>query len=115
MGKKLTDRVTWVGKVDWELKTFHGDELSTNCGSSYNSYLIRDQKNVLIDTAWLPYSREFVKNLKQEIDLKDIDYIVMCHNEIDHSGNRETRGGLYDSIRDAKALARRLNTEEAIK
>ena len=86
MGKKLTDRVTWVGKVDWELKTFHGDELSTHRGSSYNSYLIRDKKNVLIDTSWLPYSREFVKNLKAEIDLKDIDYIVMCHNEIDHSG-----------------------------
>ena len=86
MGKKLTDRVTWVGKVDWELKTFHGDELSTHRGSSYNSYLIRDKKNVLIDTSWLPYSREFVKNLKVEIDLKDIDYIVMCHNEIDHSG-----------------------------
>ena len=86
MAKKLTDRVTWVGKVDWELKTFHGDELSTFRGSSYNSYLIRDKKNVLIDTVWLPYSREFVKNLKAEIDLKDIDYIVMCHNEIDHSG-----------------------------
>ena len=53
MGKKLTERVTWVGKVDWELKTFHGDELSTHRGSSYNSYLIRDQKNVLIDTSWL--------------------------------------------------------------
>ena len=86
MGKKLTDRVTWVGKVDWELKTFHGDELSTHRGSSYNSYLIRDKKNVLIDTSWLPYSREFVKNLKSEIDLNKIDYIVMCHNEIDHSG-----------------------------
>ena len=86
MGKKLTDRVTWVGKVDWELKTFHGDELSTHRGSSYNSYLIRDKKNVLIDTSWLPYSREFVKNLKAEIDLDKIDFIVMCHNEIDHSG-----------------------------
>ncbi|MBQ3731045.1 MAG: MBL fold metallo-hydrolase, partial [Muribaculaceae bacterium] len=86
MGKKLTERVTWVGKVDWELKTFHGDELSTHRGSSYNSYLIRDQKNVLIDTSWLPYSREFVANLKKEIDLNQIDYIVMCHNEIDHSG-----------------------------
>ena len=75
MGKKLTERVTWVGKVDWELKTFHGDELSTHRGSSYNSYLIRDKKNVLIDTSWLPYSREFVKNLKQEIDLDKIDYL----------------------------------------
>ena len=86
MAKKLTDRVTWVGKVDWELKTFHGDELSTFRGSSYNSYLIRDKKNVLIDTSWLPYSREFVNNLKKEIELDKIDYIVMCHNEIDHSG-----------------------------
>ncbi|MBQ3731684.1 MAG: MBL fold metallo-hydrolase, partial [Muribaculaceae bacterium] len=58
----------------------------THRGSSYNSYLIRDQKNVLIDTSWLPYSREFVANLKKEIDLNKIDYIVMCHNEIDHSG-----------------------------
>ena len=72
MAKKLTDRVTWVGKVDWELKTFHGDELSTFRGSSYNSYLIRDKKTVLIDTVWLPYSREFVKNLKAEIDLNKI-------------------------------------------
>ena len=45
MGKKLTERVTWVGKVDWELKTFHGDELSTHRGSSYNSFLIRLPKN----------------------------------------------------------------------
>lgn len=42
-------------------------------------------------------------------------YRLLDVNEIDHSGNRETRGGLYDSIRDAKALARRLNTEEAVK
>ena len=42
MGKTLTEKVTWVGKVDWELKKFHGDEYSTHHGSSYNSYLIRD-------------------------------------------------------------------------
>ena len=86
MAKKLTDRVTWVGKVDWELKHFHGDELSTFRGSSYNSYLVRDQKTVLIDTVWIPYGREFVKHLKEEIDLDKIDYIVMNHNECDHSG-----------------------------
>lgn len=86
MGKRITDRVTWVGKVDWELTRFHGDELSTNKGSSYNSYLVRDKKTVLIDTVWLPYDKEFVNKLKQEIDLKSIDYIVMNHNEIDHSG-----------------------------
>lgn len=86
MGKKITNKVTWVGKIDWELKHFHGDELSTGHGSSYNSFLIRDEKTVLMDTVWLPYDKEFVARLKQEIDLNDIDYIVMNHNEVDHSG-----------------------------
>ena len=55
MGKTLTEKVTWVGKVDWELKKFHGDEYSTHHGSSYNSYLIRDtEKTVLVDTVWKP-------------------------------------------------------------
>lgn len=84
--KKLTEKVTWVGKVDWELEKFHGDELSTTRGSSYNSYLIRDEKVVLVDTVWLPYDKEFVRNLKDVIDLKKIDYIIIQHAEIDHSG-----------------------------
>lgn len=84
--KPITSRVSWVGKTDWELKHFHGDELSTHFGSSYNSYLIRDKKNVLIDTVWGPYDHEFVAHLKEAIDLKDIDLIVMNHNENDHSG-----------------------------
>lgn len=87
MGKKITDKVTWVGKVDWELRKFHGDEYSTHRGSSYNAYLIRDKKTVLIDTVWMPYDKEFVAKLKQEVDLNDIDYIVANHGEIDHSGS----------------------------
>ncbi len=86
VAKKLTDKVSWVGKVDWELEKFHGDEYSTFKGSSYNSYLIRDQKTVLIDTVWLPYDQEFIANLKNEIDLNEIDYIIINHAEIDHSG-----------------------------
>ena len=77
MGKRITDKVTWVGKIDWELKTFHGDELSTHKGTSYNSYLIRDEKTVLIDTVWNPYDQEFVAHLKEEIDLHAIDAIVV--------------------------------------
>ena len=86
MAKQITQKVSWVGKVDWELTHFHGDELSTHRGSSYNSYLVRDKKTALIDTVWQPYDREFVARLKQEIDLSKIDYIVMNHNEVDHSG-----------------------------
>lgn len=86
MGKRITDKVTWVGKIDWELKTFHGDELSTHKGTSYNSYLIRDEKTVLIDTVWNPYDQEFVAHLKEDIDLHAIDAIVVNHSESDHSG-----------------------------
>lgn len=86
MHKKISDKIYWVGKTDWELKKFHGDEFTTRKGSSYNSYLIRDKKTVLIDTVWLPYDREFVNNLKKEIDLKKIDYIIIQHGEVDHSG-----------------------------
>lgn len=86
MSFKMTNKVTWVGKIDWELRKFHGDEYSTHRGSSYNSYLIKDKKNVLIDTVWEPFGKEFVGNLKKEIDLKEIDYIVCNHCEVDHSG-----------------------------
>lgn len=87
MAKKISEKVSWVGKIDWDLKHFHGDELSTHHGSSYNSYLIRDEKVALIDTVWLPYHNEFVARLQEEIDLSRIDYIVMLHNEVDHSGS----------------------------
>lgn len=86
MSFKMADKVTWVGKIDWELRRFHGDEYSTHRGSSYNSYLIKDKKNVLIDTVWTPFAKEFVENLKREIDLNKIDYIIANHSEVDHSG-----------------------------
>ena len=86
MSIRITDSVTWVGKKDWELRDFHGMEYSTHRGSSYNSYLVRDEKVALIDTVWQPFAEEFVENLKKEIDLKEIDYIIINHGEIDHSG-----------------------------
>lgn len=86
MGFKITEKVTWVGKTDWGLRTFHGGEYSTHRGSSYNAYLVRDKKTVLIDTVWQPFAKEFIDELKKEIDLNEIDYIVANHGEIDHSG-----------------------------
>lgn len=83
---KINHKVTWVGKIDWELRLFHGHEYSVQRGSSYNSYLIRDEKTVLIDTVWQPFAREFIENLKKEIDLQEIDYIIINHAEVDHSG-----------------------------
>ena len=86
MTVELKKDIHWVGVVDWGLRHFHGHELSTHRGSSYNSYLIRDQKNVLVDTVWEPFAEEFIANLRKEIDLAKIDYIVANHAEPDHSG-----------------------------
>ncbi len=82
----ITEKVAWVGKIDWELRRFHGDEYSTHRGSSYNSYLVKGGKNVLIDTVWSPFAQEYIANLKRRIDLKKIDYVIMNHSEADHSG-----------------------------
>ena len=87
MKKLLKNNVSWVGKVDWELLKFHGDDYSTHKGSTYNSYLIEEEKTVLIDTVWMPFAEEFVANLQKEIDLNKIDYIVVNHGEVDHSGS----------------------------
>lgn len=86
MKQKVLNNVYWVGKIDAELKTFHGNDFSVNHGSSQNAYLIQEEKTVLIDTVWSPHDKEFVQNLEKEIDLHNIDYIVVNHGETDHSG-----------------------------
>lgn len=86
MSFTVKNNIQWVGKIDWELRKFHGDEYSTHKGSSYNSYLLKEEKVALIDTVWGPFAQEFVANLKKEIDLNKIDYVIASHAENDHSG-----------------------------
>ncbi len=83
---RVKKNVSWIGKIDWELKKFHGDEYSTDHGSSYNSYLIQEEKTAVIDTVWAPFAEEYVHNLEQEIDPTTIDFVIANHAEIDHSG-----------------------------
>ncbi|MDX9809951.1 MAG: MBL fold metallo-hydrolase [Sphaerochaetaceae bacterium] len=87
---KIKNNVDWVGKIDWELRSFHGSDYSTHRGSSYNAYLIREEKTVLIDTVWLPYADEFVNQLDSYIGLDHLDAIVVNHGEVDHSGALKT-------------------------
>lgn len=87
MAFKITDNVTWVGKVDWELRKFHGEELTAHRGTTYNSYLVKGEKTALIDTVWHPFANEFMENLKKTIDLNSIDYIIANHAETDHSSS----------------------------
>ena len=70
----------------YAVENFHGMEFKLTKGTSYNSYLIREEKNVLIDTVDHRFSLQFVQNLEAEIDLNKIDYIVINHAEEDHSG-----------------------------
>lgn len=86
MSFAVTKNVTWVGKIDWELRKFHGEEYTTARGSSYNSYLVREEKIVLVDTIWSPYDRAFVRELERVVDLRNIDAVVANHAEVDHSG-----------------------------
>lgn len=86
MSIHVKNNIHWVGQRDWEVRDFHGTEYKTLKGTSYNSYLIREGKNVLIDTVDHKFSYDFVQKLEQEIDLNDIDLIVINHAEEDHAG-----------------------------
>ena len=92
MHQHIKNNVYWVGHIDTELRQFHGSDYSTHKGSTYNSYLIKEEKNVLIDTVWKPFAADFVKNLEQEIDLSKIDAIIANHGEVDHSGGLPFNG-----------------------
>jgi anaerobic nitric oxide reductase flavorubredoxin len=87
MVTELKSGIWWVGIVDWGLKHFHGFELSTHRGSSYNSYLIVDRKIALVDTVWGRFTNEFVENVREVVDPSTIDYIIAQHAESDHSGS----------------------------
>ncbi len=85
---QIIDGIHYVGIKDWNVRDFHG--YKTIKGSSYNSYLILDEKNVLIDTVKAPFAGEFIKNIEAVIDPSKIDYVISNHTEPDHSGSMET-------------------------
>ena len=82
----VKNNIHWVGQRDWEVQDFHGTEFKMTKGTSYNSYLIREEKTVLIDTVDHRFSQQFLANLAMEIDLHSIDYIIINHAEEDHAG-----------------------------
>ncbi|WP_455023554.1 flavodoxin domain-containing protein [Oribacterium sinus] len=108
MRKAVKGNVSWIGYIDWELQHFHGDDYSIINGSSQNAYLIEEEKTVLMDTVWTPHRFDFVENLKKEIDLKKIDFIVANHGECDHSGSLTT---ILEEIPDVPIYC----TENAVK
>jgi flavorubredoxin len=74
-----------VGVNDWNIRDFHG--YSTLQGTSYNAFLIVDEKIVLIDAVKKEFFNEFMENISQIVDPKRIDYVISNHTEMDHSGS----------------------------
>ena len=83
---KILPGIYSVGAVDWNVRNFHGHTYTTQRGSSYNAYLIIDEKVALIDTVYGPFAQELISNIKEIIPLEKIDYIIANHVETDHSG-----------------------------
>ncbi|MFC1709035.1 FprA family A-type flavoprotein [Candidatus Omnitrophota bacterium] len=83
---KILPDIYWVGAVDWNVRTFHGNTYSTNRGTTYNAYLILDEKITLVDTVYAPFTDELVEKIKEIVPLEKIDYIIANHVETDHSG-----------------------------
>lgn len=108
---EITKGIYDVGVIDWNIRDFHG--YSTYRGTSYNAFLIVDEKIALIDTVKKNYSDQLIDNISKIIDPKKIDYVVSNHTEMDHSGGLPRvmhRVGedkpLYCSKMGAKNLAR---------
>ena len=82
---KIADGVYWVGCIDWNIRNFHG--YLTPRGTTYNAYLVVDEKIALIDTAKNPFSEELLARVSSVIDPASLDFIVANHVEMDHSGS----------------------------
>jgi len=78
--------IYWAGAIDWNVRNFHGHTYTTKRGTTYNCYLILDEKIALIDTVYGPFADEMIANIKQIIEPEEIDYIIANHVETDHSG-----------------------------
>lgn len=81
---KLKAGIYWVGGIDWDIRNFHG--YLTQRGSTYNAYLIIDEKVTLIDTVKHYLYDEMIERISKIVDPAKIDYIVSNHVEMDHSG-----------------------------
>ncbi len=82
---ELEKGIYWVGAIDWNLRRFHG--FRTQRGTTYNSYLIKDEKTALVDTVKAPYSKELVSKIREITPIEKIDYLIINHLEKDHSGS----------------------------
>ncbi len=82
----ITDDVKWIGILDYDIKTFD-IVMTTEYGTTYNSYFINAEKKALVEVAKEKFSETYFKKLKSVTDPTDISYIIVDHTEPDHSGS----------------------------
>ena len=70
---EIKEKVYWVGAVDWDIRDFHG--YSTYKGTTYNAYLIMDDKITLVDTVKNAFKEELINHISQIVDPGKIDYL----------------------------------------
>ncbi len=85
MNTTLCEGIDWVGYVDWTVRDFHSYD--TEYGTTYNAYLVRDEKTALIDTVKTPYGEHLLRRVAALTDPSKVDYVVCNHAEMDHSGS----------------------------
>ncbi len=77
--------VYWVGAIDYNIRDFHG--YTTPRGTTYNSYLITDEKTVLIDTVKSAFKDELINRISSVVDPREIDVLIVNHVEMEHSSS----------------------------
>ncbi len=97
---KIAENIYWVGVIDWDVRNFHG--YLTPYGTTYNAYLVLDEKVTLIDTVRRPFAPELLQNISEVIDPAQIDYFICNHVEPDHSGSIPA---FFEACPDAKIIA----------
>lgn len=78
--------IYWVGVIDWNVRSFHGHTYTTKRGTTYNAYLIVDEKIALVDTVYGPFADELIRKIREIVPVEKIDYVIANHVETDHSG-----------------------------
>ena len=102
---RIADNVYWVGAIDWNGRNFHGYD--TPRGSSYNAYLIVDDKVALIDAVKAPFLPQMMERVRSIVDPKDVDVIISNHSENDHSSGLP----MLQELTDAPIYASRKGVE----
>ncbi|MHA1839335.1 MAG: FprA family A-type flavoprotein [Candidatus Ranarchaeia archaeon] len=107
---KIVDDVYWVGAIDWDVRNFHGFHYSTHRGTTYNAYLIIDEKITLIDTVDRRFADEMMARIASVINPDKIEYVIANHGESDHSGalplvlGKAAKADLITSVKGAESI-----------